>query len=170
MLKVDDHAKIRLAHRDGMSIREIARAFRHSPRKIREILAQPAPTPYTRTKPPPAPVLGSFHQTIDAILAADEDAPAKQRHTAMHIFRRLSDEHSYKGGYDQVRRYVGKHRRSTTRSAATLLFVSSASSTTLSGSATTRNVGRPWSAATCVSSSPARRRTSSRSARQSSTW
>src|ERR1051325_10740679 len=111
MLTVDNYAKIRLAHRDGMSIRAIARTFGHSRRKIREILAQPQPAPYTRTKPPPAPVLGSFHQTIDAILTADEAAPPKQRHTAMQIFRRLRDEHAYQGGYDQVRRYVGSQRR-----------------------------------------------------------
>src|SRR5262249_11761979 len=112
MLTVDDYARIRLAHRDGMTLREIARAFGHSRRKIREVLAQPQPAPYTRTKAPPAPVLGSFHQVIDDILAADEDAPPKQRHTAMQVYRRLRDEHSYTGGYDQVRRYVGKHRRS----------------------------------------------------------
>ena len=112
MLMVDDYAKIRLAHRDGMSIREIAETFGHSRRKVRAVLAQPQPAAYTRTKPPPAPVLGSFHQSIDAILAADEDAPPKQRHTAMQIFRRLCAEHSYQGGYDQVRRYVTKHRRS----------------------------------------------------------
>ncbi len=111
MLTVDDYAKIRLAHRDGMSIREIASTFHHSRRKVRAVLAQPQPAPYTRTKPPPAPVLGSFHQAIDAILAADEDAPPKQRHTAMQLYRRLRDEHGYTGGYDQVRRYVGKHRR-----------------------------------------------------------
>jgi transposase len=110
MLSVDDYATIRLAHRDGMSIRQIATTLHHSRRKVREVLAQPQPTPYTRTKPPPAPVLGSFHQAIDAILAADEDAPPKQRHTAMQIFRRLRDEHAYTGGYDQVRRYVSKHR------------------------------------------------------------
>src|SRR5271156_3807488 len=111
MLTVDDYAKIRLADRDGMSIREIARTFHHSRRKVREVLARSLPTPYTRTKAPPAPVLGSFHATIDAILLADEDAPPKQRHTAMQIFRRLRDEQAYKGGYDQVRRYVGSHRR-----------------------------------------------------------
>src|SRR5947209_7483277 len=112
MLTVDDYARIRLAHRDGMSIRQSASTFHHSRRKVREVLAQPQPTPYTRTQPPPAPVLGAFHQVIDAILAADADAPPKQRHTAMQIFRRLRDEYAYPGGYDQVRRYVGKHRRS----------------------------------------------------------
>jgi transposase len=111
MLTVDDYGKIRLAHRDGMSIRSIASTFGHSRRKVRAVLAQPQPAPYTRTKPPSAPVLGSFHQAIDAILAADTDAPPKQRHTAMQLFRRLRDEHAYPGGYDQVRRYVQKQRR-----------------------------------------------------------
>jgi transposase len=111
MLTVDHYAKIRLAHRDGMSIREIARAFHHSRRKVREVLNESQPVPYTRTKAVPAPVLGSFHSIIDAILEADEEAPPKQRHTAMQIFRRLREEHAYKGGYDQVRRYVGSQRR-----------------------------------------------------------
>ncbi len=111
MLTVDDYGKIRRAHRDGMSIRDIARTFHHSRRKVRQVLAEPQPTPYTRTKPTPAPVLGSFHALIDAILTADEKAPRKQRHTAMQVFRRLEAEHSYKGGYDQVRRYVSRQRR-----------------------------------------------------------
>jgi transposase len=111
MLTVDDYAKIRLAHRDKMSIREIARTFGHSRHKIREILANPQPKPYTRAKARPAPMLGSFHAVIDGVLADDENAPPKQRHTAMQVFRRLRDEYAYAGGYDQVRRYVGKHRR-----------------------------------------------------------
>lgn len=111
MLTVDDYAKIRLAHRDGMSIRDIARTFRHSRVKVREALEQPEPTPYTRTKPPPAPICGAFHPLIDAILVADESAPPKQRHTAMQVFRRLRKEHDYQGGYDQVRRYIQRRRR-----------------------------------------------------------
>jgi transposase len=111
MLTVDDYAKIRLAHRDGMSIRDIARTFRRSRVKVREALGQPEPTPYTRTKPPPAPVSGAFHPLIDAILVADESAPPKQRHTAMQVFRRLQREHTYRGGYDQVRRYIQRRRR-----------------------------------------------------------
>ncbi len=111
MLTVDDYAKIRLARRDGMSIRASARTFGHSRRKVREVLANAQPKPYTRTQSPPAPVLGSFHGVLDAVLADDEDAPPKQRHTAMQLFRRLRDEYGYSGGYDQVRRYVGQHRR-----------------------------------------------------------
>jgi transposase len=111
MLTVDDYRKIRLAHRDGMSIHELARAFHHSRSKIRQILKEAQPRPYTRSKPPHAPILGSLHAAIDAILAGDEDAPPKQRHTAMQVFRRLRDEHNFRGGYDAVRRYIGKQRR-----------------------------------------------------------
>jgi transposase len=111
MLTVDDYGKIRIAHRDGMSIRAIARTFGHSRRKVREVLANAQPKPYTRVKAKPAPMLGSFHTVIDAVLADDENAPPKQRHTAMQIFRRLRDEYHYAGGYDQVRRYVSAQRR-----------------------------------------------------------
>ena len=111
MLTVDDYAKIRVAHRDGLSIRAIARTFKHSRRKVRDILANPQPKPYTRAKPKPAPVLGAFHAVIDAVLADDENAPPKQRHTAMQLYRRLRDEYAYQGGYDQVRRYVARRRR-----------------------------------------------------------
>src|SRR4051794_19685015 len=100
MLKVDDYARIRRAHRDGMGIREIARTFHHTRRKVREVLRNPEPKPYTRTKEPIAPKLGPFKPIIDLILAADELAPPKQRHTATHIHRRLVAEHGYQGGYD----------------------------------------------------------------------
>jgi transposase len=48
---------------------------------------------------------------IDRILADDDEAPPKQRHTAAQIHRRLREEHAYPGGYAQVQRYVLKHRR-----------------------------------------------------------
>ena len=111
MLTVDDYGEIRRAHRDGMSVRAMARTLHHSRRKIREALATAEPQGYTRRRSPPAPKLGPFHAIIDAILAADEQAPRKQRHTAQQVFRRLRTEHGYAGGYDAVRRYIGKHRR-----------------------------------------------------------
>ena len=57
MFTVEDYAKIRRADRDGMSIRAIARQFRHSRRKIRDVLKNPEPRGYTRGKPPAAPEL-----------------------------------------------------------------------------------------------------------------
>ncbi len=113
MLQVDDYAKIRRAHRDGMSIREIARTFGHSRRKIREVLQHPEPRPYTRISPPPSPKLTEvLKRRIDEILQDDQSQPRKQRHTAVAIHRRLVEQQGYTGGYDQVRRYVAKNRRS----------------------------------------------------------
>lgn len=110
MLTVDDYGAIRRARRDGMSIRQIARTFHHTRRKIRQILAGSEPRRYTRAHDRPAPVLGPFHPVIDRILIDDEAAPPKQRHTAAQVFRRLRDEHNYAGGYAQVQRYLRRHR------------------------------------------------------------
>ena len=111
MVKVDQYARIRHAHAlDGMSIKALARQFHHSRRKIREILASAEPKPYVRLNPPPT-LLEPFQPIIDAILAADEQAPPKQRHTAAKIFRRLRAEHGYPGGYDRVRLYVRQKAR-----------------------------------------------------------
>ena len=88
MLTVDEYGRIRRAHRDGMSIREIARTFRHSRAKVRQVLAEPEPRPYVRARLH-CPKLGPFHGVIDQILVDDERAPPKQRHTAMQVFRRL---------------------------------------------------------------------------------
>lgn len=111
MLTVDDYGAIRRAHRDGMSIRQIARQLGHSRRTVRHVLQHGEPRPGPATRNRTAPVLGSFHATIDQILADDEKAPPKQRHTAMQVFRRLQEEHGYRGCYAQVQRHVLKHRR-----------------------------------------------------------
>jgi transposase len=110
MLTVDDFAQIRQARRDGLSIRQLAKQFRHSNRTIIKVLGQAEPKPYTLAKPRSAPVFGSFQAIVDEILAQDRTAPAKQRHTAQQIFRRLVTEHNYTGSYDPVRRYVQRHR------------------------------------------------------------
>lgn len=111
MLTVEEYCKIRIAHRDGMSIRQIARQFNHSRRKVRQVLVESEPRPYTLREDRPAPRLGPYKALIEQILAEDEQAPRKQQHTAAKLYRRLRDEHGYAGGYDQVRRYVGKRVR-----------------------------------------------------------
>jgi transposase len=111
VLTVDDYGAIRRARRDGMSIRGIARTFHHSRYKIRQILEQSEPTPRLQTRNRPTPVLGPFQAVVDQILADDQNAPPKQRHTAMQVFRRLRDEHGYRGCYGQVQRYLLKHQR-----------------------------------------------------------
>jgi transposase len=110
VLTVDDYGAIRRARRDGMSIRQISRQFGHTRKTVRHVLNHAEPRPPT-TRNRKAPLLGSVEPIIDLILADDETAPPKQRHTAAQIHRRLRDEHHYPGGYAQVQRYVLKHRR-----------------------------------------------------------
>jgi len=108
---VDQYLQIRLLHRDGLSIRQIARQLGHGRDTVKKALIEATPRPYTRSKPVSYPKLGAFVSVIEQILKEDESAPRKQRHTARRIFARLVEEHGYQGKYDQVRRYVRKHRR-----------------------------------------------------------
>ncbi len=123
MLTVDDYGRIRRAHRDGMSIRAIARMLHHSRRKIRQVLTESEPKPYTRVKPPLCPVLGPYQAVINEILRQDEQSntPQKQRHTAAKIFRRLKEEHCYQGSYIQIRRFVREHKRAEHRISGTFI-------------------------------------------------
>jgi transposase len=111
VVTVDDYGAIRRARRDGLSIRQIARQFRHSRKTVRHALGHPDPHPEPLTRDRSAPKLGSFQAVIDQILLDDKDAPPKQRHTAAQIYRRIRDEQGYVGGYAQVQRYLRKHRR-----------------------------------------------------------
>lgn len=110
VLTVDDYGAIRRAHRDGMPIKQIAREFGHARNTVRKVLKQAQPSPMPATRERSVPVLGPFHAIIDQILVDDEKAPAKQRHTAAQIHRRLRDEYGYRGVYAQVQRYVRTHR------------------------------------------------------------
>lgn len=113
VLTVDDYGAIRRARRDGKSIRQIAREFDHSRNTIRKILLQAEPDPIPQKRVRNAPQLGPFLPLIQQILKDDESAPPKQRHTAAQIYRRLCQEHQYKGSYSSVRRCVRTHRRNT---------------------------------------------------------
>jgi transposase len=110
MLTVDQFARIRQLRRDGLTIRQIADQLHHSPKTILKALDNPEPRPAQTSAPRPAPVFGPFRPFVDEILAADETAPRKQRHTATQIFRRLVAEQGYTGQYDQVRRYLRQRR------------------------------------------------------------
>jgi transposase len=107
---VDDFARIRQSLRDGLSTRQIAKQFGVGRDTIRKAKSYAEPPPYTLSQPRPAPVFGPFRSFVDEILAADEAAPRKQRHTASQIYRRLVAEKGYTGKYDQVRRYLQQKR------------------------------------------------------------
>lgn len=111
MLTVDLYAQIRLAHRDGLGIRALARKFGCSRQSVRKALQHAEPPPFHQPTPRAAPKLGPFKSIIDQILADDDKAPPKQRHYATQLHERLVQEYGYPGGYDQVRRYVQARRR-----------------------------------------------------------
>ena len=97
--------------REGLSIRALAARHGVHRRAVRQALASPVPplrrTPQNR----PAPKLGEYRELIDEWLAADLQAPRKQRHTAKRIWRRLVDEHGAEVAETTVRDYVRKRRR-----------------------------------------------------------
>lgn len=110
MLTVNQFARIRQLRRDGLTIRQIADELHHSPKTILKALDNPEPASARASASRAAPVFGPFRPFVDEILAADEKAPRKQRHTASQIFRRLVAEQGYTGQYDQVRRYLRQRR------------------------------------------------------------
>jgi hypothetical protein len=76
MLKLDDDARIRQAHREGMSIRGLAKLYHHSRQKIREVLECPEPRPYRRSEPYTATKPRPFQTWIDEILKTDDGGTA----------------------------------------------------------------------------------------------
>ena len=107
MKGVELYARVRFAVQiEGVSRREAARRFGIDPRTVAKMLAFSVPPGYRRSRPPARPKLGPFTGIIDAILAADEGRPKKQRHTSKRIFERLRDEHGYSGGITIVKDYV----------------------------------------------------------------
>ncbi len=116
MIKVADVERIRWAHfRDGLSIRQVARAFHVSRKTVRRALADPGPWTYRRQRPVREPVMGPLAAVVEGWLAADQDAPRKQRHTARRIWERLGDEYDFHGGESTVRQWVRRHRQTDGR-------------------------------------------------------
>lgn len=115
MIKVEEKEKIRkLYFRKRWSIRKIATELHHSRKTVRRALNDAYPPVYRRKAPPPQRVLGPVKHIIDTYLKEDEKRPKKQRHTARRIYRRLVEEHNFKGSESTVRRYArevkGKQR------------------------------------------------------------
>lgn len=91
---------------EGHSRREAAEVFGMNRDTVRKMCLYSAPPGYRRTKPPTKPELGALMLIIDAILAADREAPGNQQHTVKRIFERLRDEHGYTDGYTMVKDLV----------------------------------------------------------------
>src|SRR6201981_3096190 len=99
MKGVELYAQVRYAVQiEGVSRREAGRRFGIDPRRVAKMLAFSVPPGYRRSRPPVRPKLDPFTGIIDAILAADEGRPRKQRHTSKRIFERLGGEDGVRGG------------------------------------------------------------------------
>jgi transposase len=96
---------------EGASKRSIYRDYGIGHQALAKILSHPEPPGYQMAEDRRKPKLGTFLPIIDEILAADNDAPVKQRHTAKRIYERLRDEYGYEGCESQVRAAVGRSRR-----------------------------------------------------------
>jgi transposase len=111
MYRVETYATVRqLVFLQGLSRREVARRLGISRDSVAKMCRYSAPPGYVRTKAVLRPKLGRLIGVIDAIVAADDTAPAKQRHTARRIWQRLRDEHGFTGGYTTVKDYVRRVR------------------------------------------------------------
>ncbi|MFA7402432.1 MAG: IS21 family transposase [Pelobacteraceae bacterium] len=113
MLNVETIRKVRQAHfRDGKRIREIARDFNLSRNTVRSIIRTGiTDQKYVRNEQP-HPKLGSFIERLAELLKEDADKPVRHRRSAQILFEQLQRE-GYEGGYDAVRRYVGKKAAGT---------------------------------------------------------
>lgn len=114
MYAVEVYAAVRrFVFVEGHSRREAARVFGLSRETVAKMCRFSVPPGYVRAQPPRKPKLDPFIPIIDAMLAGDRSAPAKQRHTAKRIWERLKAEHGFAGGYTVVKRYVREARASS---------------------------------------------------------
>ena len=107
MLVVETIGRIRREHFvQGKSIKEIARELRLSRNTVRKVLRSEETSFSYERHVQPRPKLGRWKEELDRLLAANAEAPARERLTVICIFEELR-EFGYEGGYDAVRRYAG---------------------------------------------------------------
>src|SRR5271170_338528 len=107
MLVVETICRIRREHFvQGKSIKEIARDLRLSRNTVRKVLRSDETSFSYERQVQPRPKLGRWKEDLDRLLAANAEAPARERLTLIRIFEELHAL-GYGGGYDAVRRYAG---------------------------------------------------------------
>ena len=91
---------------EGWSVRQIGRQLNLARQTVRKALVSAEPPQYRPNKPRACPVMDPWRGVIEAWLAQDRTAPAKQRNTAQRIYTRLVQEHQFMGAESTVRRFV----------------------------------------------------------------
>lgn len=103
--------KVRLAyHRDGKPIRQIARQYHLARNTVKKIIRSDATEFVYDRKSQSYPKLGPYEEQLRERLSADAARPVRQRRTAVVLFEELQRA-GYEGGYDSVRRYVQRWRK-----------------------------------------------------------
>src|SRR5271157_6241247 len=106
MLVVETIGRIRREHFvQGKSIKEIARDLRLSRNTVRKVLRSDETSFAYERQVQPRPKLGRWKEELDRLLAANVEAPARERLTLIRVFEELRAL-GYEGGYDAVRRYA----------------------------------------------------------------
>jgi transposase len=106
MLVVETIGRIRREHFiHGKSIKEIARDLRLSRNTVRKVLRSDETSFSYERQVQPRPKLGRWKEQLDRLLAANVEAPARERLTLIRIFEELRAL-GYDGGYDAIRRYA----------------------------------------------------------------
>ncbi len=96
---------------DGLGKRAACRQYGIHYKTLKKILTHPEPPGYRRAAPRRPSALDPLLPVVHQILKDDAKAPRKQRHTAVRVFRRLRDEHGYRGGLTVVKDAVRAWRR-----------------------------------------------------------
>jgi transposase len=106
MLVVETIGRIRREHFvQGKSIKEIARDLNLSRNTVRKVLRSEETSFSYERQVQPRPKLGRWKEELDRLLAANVEAPARERLTLIRLFEELRAL-GYEGGYDAVRRYA----------------------------------------------------------------
>ncbi len=104
--------KIRCAyHRDKKGIRQIARELNLSRNTVKKVIRGDTTEFVYDRKAQPLPKLGPYEGSLLECLVNDATKPSREQRTAVVLFEELQ-RRGFEGGYDSVRRYVQKWRRS----------------------------------------------------------
>jgi transposase len=122
MLVVETIGRIRCEHFvQGKLIKEIARDLRLSRNTVRKVLRSDETSFSYEHQVQPRPKRRRWKEQLDRLLAANVEAPARERLTLIRIFEELRAL-GYDSGYDAIRRYARSWAR-TNASATADAFV-----------------------------------------------
>jgi len=115
MITVEQREQIRRAYLiEHKSIRQIAKELHCGRHTIREAIESAEAKVYTLSEPRPAPKLGTHKARIDALLAENEQLPAKQRYTSETIYKTIFND-GYRGAKSTLRGYIARQRKARKR-------------------------------------------------------